>query len=278
MNRPKPQSPHLLWSIAAGSPARQQGGTLIGVVVGLLVGLVMAVVVAVFVMKSPGPFVEKVKRPGEVATEAGTLPDPNKGLTKGKAEAGTPEATGASGTDAGSEGASEGKGTSSPAGGGLAAGSGSTDAAAPSPGAASGLPGSGAPVGVATPMPPVPVLPSNPGSSGAGGGSSASSAGPSGPGVAPQSSAQPSGSTDAAPERATSYLLQIGAFRSQEDAESTKGRLALVGLEASIVRAEVNGTTFWRVRVGPFKDLDETNRARTRLAENGFDSSVIRSR
>ena len=94
----------------------------------------------------------------------------------------------------------------------------------------------------------------------------------------PQAATQPSASGESSAERASSYLLQIAAYRSQEDADSTKGRLALVGLEASIARAEVNGVTFWRVRVGPFKDLDETNRARTRLAENGFDSSVIRLR
>ena len=66
------------------SSAAQQGGTLIGLVLGLLAGLVVAVVVAVMVMNSPGPFVEKVKRPGEVSSDSANLPDPNRGLSKGK--------------------------------------------------------------------------------------------------------------------------------------------------------------------------------------------------
>jgi cell division protein FtsN len=94
--------------------------------------------------------------------------------------------------------------------------------------------------------------------------------------ASPSSAAEPA--SERAAERASSYLLQVAAYRSQEDAESTKGRLALVGLEAAIVRAEVSGTAFWRVRVGPFKDLDEANRARARLSENGFDSSIVRLR
>jgi len=270
MNHPKPQaSPCPLpmaqrISVLSAWPvplASQRGGMLIGVVVGLLVGLVLAVVVAFMVMKSPGPFVEKVKRPGEVTTEAGALPDPNKGLTKGKAEAGVAEAPAPA---AGTEDSAEAKGA--PPTAGVTVGSGPTESALPASTPGAGAPVSAAPVVTATPLP---VLPSAPASTPAGGAASPT------PGTG---SAPPSTSPEPTPERASSYLLQIGAYRSQEDAESTKGRLALVGLEAAIVRAEVNGTTFWRVRVGPFKDLDDTNRARTRLAENGFDSSIIRSR
>jgi cell division protein FtsN len=75
-----------------------------------------------------------------------------------------------------------------------------------------------------------------------------------------------------------SYLLQAGAFRGQEDADSMRAKLALVGFEARIVAAEVNGTTFYRVRVGPYAQLDEMNRARSRLAENGIEASVVRQR
>lgn len=249
--------------------AAQRGGTVIGVVVGLLVGLVLAVVVAVLVMKSPGPFIEKVKRPGEVNTDGGALPDPNKGLSKGKTgEPAAPDATSAAGNAAGTEGAADAKGVSLGAGSAPTAGT-PADSAASSSGTPAGSPSAPAPVVVATPLPPVPVLPAGPGSS---------SAGATGTAPQPQSAAQSSSAGESTPERASTYLLQIAAYRSQEDAESTKGRLALVGLEAGIARAEVNGTTFWRVRVGPFRDLDETNRARTRLAENGFDSSVIRLR
>jgi cell division protein FtsN len=74
------------------------------------------------------------------------------------------------------------------------------------------------------------------------------------------------------------YLLQAGAFKGQEDAEGMKVKLALIGFEARIVTAEVNGVTFYRVRVGPYGQLDDMNRARTRLAENGIEASVVRQR
>jgi hypothetical protein len=76
----------------------------------------------------------------------------------------------------------------------------------------------------------------------------------------------------------STYVLQVGAFKGQEDAESMKGKLALVGFEARIQTAEVNGVTFYRVRVGPFGQLDDMNRARNRLAENGIEASVVRQR
>ncbi len=76
----------------------------------------------------------------------------------------------------------------------------------------------------------------------------------------------------------TSYLLQAGAFRSSADAESMKARLALVGFEARVLTAEVNGQTLYRVRVGPYAQLDTMNRARARLAENGIEASVVRQR
>lgn len=94
--------------------------------------------------------------------------------------------------------------------------------------------------------------------------------------TAPPPPAAPSVS-DAAPDRA-SYVLQVGAFKGQEDAEGMKAKLALIGFEARIISAEVNGVTFYRVRVGPYGQLEDMNRARGRLAENGIEASVVRQR
>jgi cell division protein FtsN len=118
-------------------------------------------------------------------------------------------------------------------------------------------------------------------------------AGPAAPGAPPASGAGappvaiappsvPPGSGSAPPADAPSersvYLLQAGAFKGQEDAEGMKAKLALIGFEARIVTAEVNGVTFYRVRVGPYGQLDDMNKARTRLAENGVEASVVRQR
>ncbi len=95
--------------------------------------------------------------------------------------------------------------------------------------------------------------------------------------VAPPA-APPGPAPEAAGEARPSYLLQAGAFRSSSDAEAMKARLALIGFEAKLLTAEVNGQTMYRVRIGPYAQLDTMNRARARLAENGIEASVVRQR
>jgi cell division protein FtsN len=74
----------------------------------------------------------------------------------------------------------------------------------------------------------------------------------------------------------TTYYLQAGAFRSEDDAEAVKARILLLGLPAQVQKAQVNGATVNRVRVGPFKGIDEMNRSRARLGAEKIDSSVVR--
>jgi cell division protein FtsN len=81
-----------------------------------------------------------------------------------------------------------------------------------------------------------------------------------------------------APGERTGYLLQAGAFRGRDEADGMRARLALLGFEARVVGAEVNGQPMYRVRVGPFAQLDDMNDARARLAENGIEASVVRQR
>lgn len=74
------------------------------------------------------------------------------------------------------------------------------------------------------------------------------------------------------------YLLQAGAFRGRDEANGMRGKLALLGFEAQVLSAEVNGQTMYRVRVGPFSQLGDMNDARARLADNGIEASVVRQR
>lgn len=91
----------------------------------------------------------------------------------------------------------------------------------------------------------------------------------------PTAGAKPAEARPADTER-TSYLLQAGAFRGPDEAEAMRARLALVGFEAKVASAEVNGQTLYRVRVGPFGQLEDMNTARARLADNGIEASVVR--
>jgi cell division protein FtsN len=72
--------------------------------------------------------------------------------------------------------------------------------------------------------------------------------------------------------------LQAGAFRTVEDAEAMRGRLALLGFEARVIGSEVNGLAVQRVRIGPFARMEDMNRARTKLTESGIEVSVVRVR
>ena len=95
--------------------------------------------------------------------------------------------------------------------------------------------------------------------------------------VAPPT-APPAATPDSKGDDRATYLLQAGAFRSSSEAESMKAKLALIGFEARVLTADVNGQTMYRVRIGPYAQLDAMNRARARLAENGIEASVVRQR
>lgn len=81
---------------------------------------------------------------------------------------------------------------------------------------------------------------------------------------------------EAAPRTQGPYVLQVGSFRSDADAESMKARLALLGLSARIQTVTVDDTTWHRVRVGPFDSARDTDTVRRRLQDNGFDAMILR--
>ena len=72
------------------------------------------------------------------------------------------------------------------------------------------------------------------------------------------------------------YYLQVGAFRDAADAESTRARLALIGVEARIT-ANAETDNLYRVRIGPFDRLDTMNSMRSKLSENSIDVAVIKT-
>jgi len=73
------------------------------------------------------------------------------------------------------------------------------------------------------------------------------------------------------------YLLQAGSFRSGEDAERLKARLALLGIEAGIQTVELAGGETWhRVRVGPLPAGERLNQVRARLERNAIESILLK--
>ncbi len=73
------------------------------------------------------------------------------------------------------------------------------------------------------------------------------------------------------------YILQVGSFRSYDEADRLKAQLALLGVESKIEAVAVNNTDTWhRVRVGPYQDPRELNRIRTRLLNNNISAILMR--
>lgn len=81
------------------------------------------------------------------------------------------------------------------------------------------------------------------------------------------------------PDADAQYMVQAGSFRSHEDADRLKARLALMGVQADIHSVEVNGGETWhRVRIGPFADRGRVEAIRGRLEEENVDSILLRMR
>jgi cell division protein FtsN len=87
--------------------------------------------------------------------------------------------------------------------------------------------------------------------------------------------------TQATPDKpatpSESYYLQVGAYQTEQEADNSKAKLALIGLEAVVQTATIpEKGILHRVRVGPLASLDEINKARSELARNGFDATLIK--
>jgi len=74
----------------------------------------------------------------------------------------------------------------------------------------------------------------------------------------------------------TGYFLQVGAYKTEGDAEQQRARLGFQGFESKVSKRDVSGVTYFRVRVGPFSKFEDMNSARQRLSDAGVDTAVIR--
>lgn len=227
-----------------GRRDHQHGGTFLGLVLGLIVGLAIAVVVALYITKSPAPFQQKgggAPRPSEPGNVTSALPSPAQQAQPG-AEPADPNKPLWSKTPA------------KPVG------------QAAEPAAPSGTP--------ATPPAQPPVAVTRPAE--VPNGAASKPAAPQAARPAEKPVADPIAEIAQADANKVGYLLQVGAFRSQDDADRQKANLAMQGFEAKVTDRDVNGIKMYRVRLGPFNRIEDMNRARDRLQSAGFEASVIR--
>lgn len=72
------------------------------------------------------------------------------------------------------------------------------------------------------------------------------------------------------------YLVQVGSFKRNADADRLKAQLALLGIEASVVSARIGPQdTRYRVRSGPYSGRAALDKARARMTDNGLKGIVI---
>ncbi|AUG22509.1 cell division protein [Burkholderia pseudomallei] len=269
--------------------SKQAGGTFLGIVLGLIVGLAIAVVVALYITRAPSPFVSKVAPPADNNASQPQQFDPNRALQgKTPGQPVTPQAAQpAPPNTAPGQAAnpsqppllpepqivevpsSNNNGNGSPSASNNAADNGV--AVAPKP---------------AEPAPPPAKKPQT-----AANGSSAphvanNNAQASAAATPPKAAQAPKGASSATTTTAakptsgadanTGYFLQVGAYKTEADAEQQRARLGFQGFESKVSKRDVSGVTYFRVRIGPFSKFEDMNSARQRLSDAGVDTAVIR--
>ncbi len=98
------------------------------------------------------------------------------------------------------------------------------------------------------------------------------------PPAPPANAAKPAvAAAAAAPsEDGARLMLQVGAFKSSQDADAMRARLALLGLDARVTQVAQDGATvLYRVRMGPYGALDDLTGIRRTLSENAIEAQVV---
>jgi cell division protein FtsN len=77
-------------------------------------------------------------------------------------------------------------------------------------------------------------------------------------------------------ERPGVYVLQVGSYRNEADADRVREQLSKEGIDAKVQRVAVDTDVWHRVRIGPIMKLDELNKLRKQLQASDVDAIVIR--
>ncbi|KVN60265.1 SPOR domain-containing protein [Burkholderia stagnalis] len=293
--------------------SKQAGGTFLGIVLGLIVGLAIAVVVALYITRSPSPFVSKVAPPpADTGASQPQQFDPNRALQGKTPGQPVPQAAQpAPPNTAPGQAANQTQGgllpepqivEVPPSANGSTASNGSASSNA-SNGASNGASNNGVAIAPkpadVTPPPKKPQPVEKPQSNANSNSNSndddlgrfaaqkqaqqaqkaqqqmaANTPKPTSSAAAANngSAAKPPAANDAN----TGYFLQVGAYKTETDAEQQRARLGFQGFESKVSKRDVSGVTYFRVRVGPFSKFEDMNSARQRLSDAGVDTAVIR--
>lgn len=228
----------------------QRGGTLLGFILGALVGLAVALAVAVYVTKVPVPFVDRVisRKASEDAAEAERNKNWNPNAMLGGKQAKPADvqpdaaATEAEAPKSKKQVAEEVKAAAAKA-----------EAAA---------------------KPPAEVAVDPKGK--------VYSSDPLGDLAQTKAGGKSVSTTKAPPEPAAAasepftYFVQVGAYRTPEDAQAQRAKLVLMGLDAKVSEREQSGRTVYRVRLGPYERLSDAEKMKDDLLPSGLETALVR--
>ena len=78
------------------------------------------------------------------------------------------------------------------------------------------------------------------------------------------------------------YLIQVGAYKTRDEAEKGRANLALLGVESKIEQVTINSgggdqsDTWYRVRIGPENDLAKAQEILQRLESNDIKGMLVK--
>ncbi|MGU7813988.1 SPOR domain-containing protein [Burkholderia sp. AW49-1] len=279
--------------------SKQAGGTFLGIVLGLIVGLAIAVVVALYITRSPSPFVSKVAPPP--ADNGASQPqqfDPNRAL-QGK----TPGQPVPQAAQPAPPNTAPGQAANQTQGGLLpepqiveVPPSGNTNGSSNTTASNNASSGNGvavAPKPADNTPPPKKTQQAQQQQQGgeddlarfaaqkqaqqaAAQKQQQQQQAANTPKPAPSATSSVAAKPPTANDANTGYFLQVGAYKTEGDAEQQRARLGFQGFESKVSKRDVSGVTYFRVRVGPFSKFEDMNSARQRLSDAGVDTAVIR--
>lgn len=124
--------------------------------------------------------------------------------------------------------------------------------------------------------------PATPGAQGADGASAPTSPSADPIGQLIQQTSPSAGSTTVTPVDVTNipdpfiYFVQAGAYRTPEEANAQRARMAMAGFESQVSEREQGGKPVYRVRMGPFSSRTEAESVEQKLRGQGFDTALVR--
>jgi len=72
------------------------------------------------------------------------------------------------------------------------------------------------------------------------------------------------------------FIIQIGSFRTPQQADTLKARLAMLGIETSVQKVNQSGKIWHRVKSGPHTSFRVVDKIQNRLHHNNIDSIAIK--